>query len=203
MPDAGIRINSPRLGQIGDLIPKRNTLRVDRLNRAPIPDDVEIVKALIIYIIAFRFSRGLALGLQEILLVEDDLDIEILLSAPPQFLEQRNFRSENTQRRAWSRMNSWSRQFELGVDPGQRENRLELLPFRLNRNDALDSCIDAFSSGEPVSASLENALEPDEGQEGMCAPSDAFSRMHGQSIESGERAFDQGRLEAIDDKDEA
>ena len=31
-------------------------------------------------------------------------------------------------------------------------------PFRYNRNGALDLCIDAFSSREPVSTSLENAL---------------------------------------------
>src|ERR1700688_5050881 len=35
---------------------------------------------------------------------------------------------------------------------------LEPFPFRLNRNGALDSCFDAFSSTEPVSTSLENAL---------------------------------------------
>src|SRR6185437_6809453 len=35
---------------------------------------------------------------------------------------------------------------------------LEPFPFRLNRNGALDSCFDAFSSREPVSTSLENAL---------------------------------------------
>ena len=31
-------------------------------------------------------------------------------------------------------------------------------PFRFYRNGALDSCFDAFSSREPVSTSLENAL---------------------------------------------
>src|SRR5882757_684739 len=35
---------------------------------------------------------------------------------------------------------------------------LELFPFRWNRNGALDSCFDAFSSREPASTSLENAL---------------------------------------------
>src|SRR6185437_14326263 len=35
---------------------------------------------------------------------------------------------------------------------------LELFPFRWNRNGVLDSCFDAFSSREPVSTSLENAL---------------------------------------------
>jgi uncharacterized protein YbjQ (UPF0145 family) len=35
---------------------------------------------------------------------------------------------------------------------------LELFPFRLNRNGALGFCFDAFSSREPVSTSLENAL---------------------------------------------
>ena len=33
-------------------------------------------------------------------------------------------------------------------------------PFRLNRNGALVSCFDAFSSREPVSTSLENARKP-------------------------------------------
>src|SRR6185312_1534144 len=36
---------------------------------------------------------------------------------------------------------------------------LEPFPFRLNRNGALDSCFDAPSSREPVSTSLENALD--------------------------------------------
>ena len=35
---------------------------------------------------------------------------------------------------------------------------LESFPFRWIRNGALDSCFDAFSSREPVSTSLENAL---------------------------------------------
>src|SRR5882757_3172132 len=35
---------------------------------------------------------------------------------------------------------------------------LELFPFRWNRCGALDSCFDAFSSREPASTSLENAL---------------------------------------------
>src|SRR5437667_7721891 len=35
--------------------------------------------------------------------------------------------------------------------------------FRLNRNGALSFCFDAFSSREPVSTSLENALERDNG----------------------------------------
>ncbi|MEH2675953.1 hypothetical protein DXU07_43425 [Bradyrhizobium elkanii] len=39
-----------------------------------------------------------------------------------------------------------------------RTARLEPIPFRLNRNGAPDSCFDAFSSREPVSTSLENAL---------------------------------------------
>ena len=34
---------------------------------------------------------------------------------------------------------------------------VEPFPFRLNRNGALVSCFDAFSSREPVSTSLENA----------------------------------------------
>jgi hypothetical protein len=36
---------------------------------------------------------------------------------------------------------------------------LEPFPFRLNRNGALDSWFDAFSRREPVSTSLENALD--------------------------------------------
>src|SRR5437773_2839251 len=35
---------------------------------------------------------------------------------------------------------------------------LEPFPFRLNRNGALSLCFDAFSSREPISTSLENAL---------------------------------------------
>src|SRR5690242_4913925 len=36
---------------------------------------------------------------------------------------------------------------------------LGAVPFRLNRNGALDSCFDACSSREPASTSLENALD--------------------------------------------
>src|SRR5882724_6046592 len=39
---------------------------------------------------------------------------------------------------------------------------LEPFPFRLNRNGALSFCFDAFSSREPVSTSLENALIGDQ-----------------------------------------
>jgi hypothetical protein len=42
---------------------------------------------------------------------------------------------------------------------------VEPFPFRWNRNGALGFCFDAFSSREPVSTSLENALASfDEGQ---------------------------------------
>jgi hypothetical protein len=42
--------------------------------------------------------------------------------------------------------------------PIARGARLEPFPFRLNRNGALAPCLDAFSSREPESTSLENAL---------------------------------------------
>src|SRR6202166_873318 len=45
-----------------------------------------------------------------------------------------------------------------GLCEGFFSRLLEPFPFRLNRNGALDSCFDAFSSTEPVSTSLENAL---------------------------------------------
>ena len=47
----------------------------------------------------------------------------------------------------------WTRKGILDI-----RSRLEPFPFRLNRSGALDSCFDAFSSREPVSYSLENAL---------------------------------------------
>jgi hypothetical protein len=40
----------------------------------------------------------------------------------------------------------------------RRDPLYSLFPFRLNRNGVI-SCFDAFSSREPVSTSLENALE--------------------------------------------
>src|SRR5207237_1892784 len=39
-----------------------------------------------------------------------------------------------------------------------RLDRIRVFSFRLNRNGALSFCFDAFSSREPVSTSLENAL---------------------------------------------
>src|SRR5271154_5966397 len=42
----------------------------------------------------------------------------------------------------------------------RRENALEPFPFRLNRNGGSTLLFDAFSSREPVSTSLENALMP-------------------------------------------
>ncbi|AUC92919.1 hypothetical protein CWS35_37120 [Bradyrhizobium sp. SK17] len=52
-----------------------------------------------------------------------------------------------------------------GDPPGRSHRRrdaaqgdLEPFPFLWNRNGALGSCLDAFSSREPVSTSLENAL---------------------------------------------
>jgi hypothetical protein len=44
--------------------------------------------------------------------------------------------------------------------------RLEPFPFRLNRNGGSLSCFDAFSSREPVSTSLENALVDPQGYDG-------------------------------------
>src|ERR1700751_3230271 len=51
-----------------------------------------------------------------------------------------------------------SRHHATGGRTRQTWTCLEPFPFRWNRNGALDSCIDAFSLGEPVSTSLENAL---------------------------------------------
>jgi hypothetical protein len=44
------------------------------------------------------------------------------------------------------------------AQPDMTPTHPEPFPFRWNRNGALDSCFDAFSSREPVTASLENAL---------------------------------------------
>src|SRR5882757_2020534 len=45
-----------------------------------------------------------------------------------------------------------------GLPDEAGNDSLEPFPFRWNRNGALDSCFNAFSSREPVSTSLENAL---------------------------------------------
>jgi hypothetical protein len=45
------------------------------------------------------------------------------------------------------------------VGAGSRENALDHFPMRWNQIGAPDSCFYAFSSREPASASLENALD--------------------------------------------
>ncbi|WP_275196402.1 hypothetical protein [Bradyrhizobium sp. CSA207] len=51
------------------------------------------------------------------------------------------------------------RQADHIATPMAEIEALEPFPFRWNRNGALDYCLDAFSLREPVSTSLENALE--------------------------------------------
>ncbi len=75
------------LGQIVDLIPQDDALGVDRLDRPPMPDDIEIVEALIVDVVGFRLARRFVLCRQEIIVVERHIDAEIGLRTQPQFLQ--------------------------------------------------------------------------------------------------------------------
>src|SRR5580698_2564311 len=82
--------------------------------------------------------------------------------------------SEGRSGQAGHRENDAAARKEYAKISGSRAYVLEPFPFRSNRNGALDSCFDAFSSREPVSTpdqvrgrlSLENALA-----DRFCAPS--------------------------------
>lgn len=101
--DRGVTLPQPRVGpymsglrQIVDLVPEPNPSDADRLDRPPVPDDIEIVKALVVDVVAVRLLRRLVLGRQEIVVVEHHLDAEVLFGAQPQFLKQGNRRTEST-----------------------------------------------------------------------------------------------------------
>jgi hypothetical protein len=46
----------------------------DRLDRTPVPDDVEIVKTLVVDVVLVRLLRGLVLGGEKVVVVEDHVD---------------------------------------------------------------------------------------------------------------------------------
>jgi hypothetical protein len=87
----------PRLGQINDLGPESNPLDVDRLYGAPVPDDVEVVEALVADVAGHRLQRRLVLGGHEVLTVEFNIHAEIALSTEPKFFQQRDRRAQDAQ----------------------------------------------------------------------------------------------------------
>ena len=104
LPHAGTRADLSDLRQVVDLVPERDARDLDRLDGAPVPDDIEIVETLVVNVVTVGLLRGLVLGDDEIVVVEADVDAEIGLRLQPQFLQQRDSRSEHAQPRASGRM---------------------------------------------------------------------------------------------------
>ncbi len=92
-------MDAPGLGEIADLFPARDACDVDRLDGAPEPDDIEVVKALVIDVVGLGPDRGLALGADEIEVLEDQRDAEIGLGAQAHGFEQRDLGAEHAQDR--------------------------------------------------------------------------------------------------------
>ena len=66
-----------RQRQVVEIVPLRDALGVDGLNGAPVPDDIQIVKALVIDVIALRIDRRTTLGVDEITFDEFDPETQI------------------------------------------------------------------------------------------------------------------------------
>jgi hypothetical protein len=63
--------------------------RVDRLHGAPVPDDVEIVEALVVDVEGIRRTRGLPLRRLEVAAVELDANAEIGFGLRSDLVEKR------------------------------------------------------------------------------------------------------------------
>ena len=98
------------LGEIVDFIPKHDALGVHGLDRAPVPDDIEIVKALVVDIVGFRLAGRLVLRRQKVVIIEGDVNAEIVLRAQTQLFQQRYCRAKNSQAGPASQMQGRSAQ---------------------------------------------------------------------------------------------
>ncbi|MGS0754633.1 hypothetical protein ACVBEH_07875 [Roseateles sp. GG27B] len=86
-----------RFGQFTDLIPLRDALGVDGLDRLPMPDDFKVVETLVVHIERVGLHRSLALCVDKIKYFEADVDAQIALCLLAQWLEERDFSAQHAQ----------------------------------------------------------------------------------------------------------
>ena len=84
-----------RLGQLADLIPLRDALGVDGLDRLPVPDDFNIVKTLVVNIERVGLHCSLALCIDKIECLEADVDAQITFGLLAQRLKKCDFSAQH------------------------------------------------------------------------------------------------------------
>ena len=99
------------------------------------PHDVEIVEALIVDVIAFRFGRGQALRRDEVVLLELQLKAKILLRAGTELMKRRDLRAENSE---WGQSSCRNHRRRL-KHPGRPAADCHLLHCRQCHGIALDA----------------------------------------------------------------
>ena len=99
MPLPAMPADAAALGEVADIVPFLEALGVERLQRAPEPDDVEIVEALVVEVVGARLQGSLALAGNEIEHLVLDLEAEIRLGHGDDLVDDGDRCSQHAQRR--------------------------------------------------------------------------------------------------------
>ena len=99
MPLPAMPADAAALGEVADIIPFLEALGVERLQRAPEPDDVEVVETLVVEVVGARLQSSLALAGNEIEDLVFDLEAEIRLGHGDDLVDDGDRCSQHAQRR--------------------------------------------------------------------------------------------------------
>ena len=96
--DASVRVfvDAAQLGQWADIVPAIQPCGVDGLQRTPVPNNRQIVKALIVDVVGLGIERRLALATDKVEHLEFDVETKICRRSQPNRLQQRNVGAEDT-----------------------------------------------------------------------------------------------------------
>ena len=86
------------LGQVVDLVPQRNAPGVDRLDRPRRPHEVDVVKPLVVEVVAVRLHHRNALGLLDIMHLVHQANAQLFFRSHTQGFEQGHRGAEDAKR---------------------------------------------------------------------------------------------------------
>src|ERR1700733_14057184 len=96
----GIFVHAAEPGQGSHRTPALEPFGVERLERAPVPDDREVVKGLIVDVVGFRIERRLSLASRKVQRLEGEVEAEVGGRARPHRFEKRYKGAEHFERPA-------------------------------------------------------------------------------------------------------
>src|SRR5579872_2541748 len=98
-PDGAGAVDRALLGKIVDFAPELDPVDLGRLDRPPIPDDVEIVETLVVDIVAVRLRRRDPLRGHEIMRLKLKVEAEVAARALDQLAVGRDLGAQYAQLR--------------------------------------------------------------------------------------------------------